>query len=758
MLDGIKPMDITKPSFISSVLQPSAPIAQSQPVQTQTQKPDTSSITQPTQVIMSKDGTPLDAGVVNLARSIRQKESGGNYNISGDNGTSTGAYQWQPGNFQNQAKQFGLDPSDFSPENQDKVAYAQIASDKAKGLTPEQIASKWNSGKTDPNGNVGTKMINGKEVSFDTPKYVSDVMNYFQQFKQTDPGQTDQSQFGGQQTPTKPDSPSVGGFAGNIVTSGANFLGNIANAVVHPLDTLQNLGETAEGGLQKLGGQDNENTAKFDALTSYFKERYGGVDNLLHTAYTDPVGLAGDISAVLGVGGGIAGVVGKGAEIGGIGELADVSKSVASSLGKASEMTNPLTLPIKGAGALLNKGGDMIADTAGGLVNRKGFALSDIVKNPGNYTPEEVANYSKDSITKDVQNAFDTSRENLSETGSMYNPIKNSAQFTEVAPDSLAKLIERNAGVTVDENGVVQSGGKLIEPQQVKALQNLYDVFNPKFASGELTANEFLQLRDYVNNKMAKFGGQVIADKELSSVGKGIYADLNKLYRPNIQGLTELDSEFSTKINKINELEDGLVYKTGTNKGELKSSFINKAGRALKNGETDELAQLEEVVPGITKRLQGMKVMQEWTKEVGGNQMSLLEKGGLGYGVATGNIPIVAGSLATLAFSNPDFAIPVLRMIGNNKALFSATMANMAKLVNIGGIGNQASQQGQQNTAQMPQSVPDIEPQSPQSQQNQLSQSSSSSVNDNSGSQFDTQGALKAGYTQKEIDDFVKNR
>lgn len=132
---------------------------------------------------------PVDQDALRLTRAIALKESGvkgqPNYNAIGDAGTSKGAYQWQPGNFENAAKQYGLDPNDFSPENQDKVAYAQIKSYKDKGYDPGQIASLWNSGS--PNNwkdHSGTVTINGQKINYDTPAYVNGVKEYYQQLAQ----------------------------------------------------------------------------------------------------------------------------------------------------------------------------------------------------------------------------------------------------------------------------------------------------------------------------------------------------------------------------------------------------------------------------------------------------------------------------------------------------------------------------------------------------------------------------------------------
>lgn len=132
----------------------------------------------------SKQNQPIDQQALNLTHAIALQESGKNgkpnYDAVGDNGTSHGAYQWQPGNFESAAKEAGLDPTDLSPENQDKVAYYQVKKYKDEGYQPAQIASLWNSGSPDNwQNHSGTTVINGKSISYDTPAYVQGVKSYY---------------------------------------------------------------------------------------------------------------------------------------------------------------------------------------------------------------------------------------------------------------------------------------------------------------------------------------------------------------------------------------------------------------------------------------------------------------------------------------------------------------------------------------------------------------------------------------------------
>lgn len=135
----------------------------------------------------------LDPQVVNLAKSIRQTESGNNFNAAGDyvNGvpTSKGAYQWQDATWKAQASQILGDPNAaMSPANQNAVAYGIIKSWKDQGLNPAQIAAKWNSGHE-----VGWENMIGTnpdtKISYNVPAYVNKVMTAYQGFKEQTPQQ-----------------------------------------------------------------------------------------------------------------------------------------------------------------------------------------------------------------------------------------------------------------------------------------------------------------------------------------------------------------------------------------------------------------------------------------------------------------------------------------------------------------------------------------------------------------------------------------
>ncbi len=138
------------------------------------------------------DPNTTDKSIVNLMHGIKKQESNFNYNIVGDKGTSAGVGQWSnqvngkvvplkkgeiPTNFKNDAKQFGLDENDFSPENQNKVMYMRLVDRKKKGYSPEEIVSEWNSGDRKKYLSANSKGI-GQVGQYDVANHVNNVMRY----------------------------------------------------------------------------------------------------------------------------------------------------------------------------------------------------------------------------------------------------------------------------------------------------------------------------------------------------------------------------------------------------------------------------------------------------------------------------------------------------------------------------------------------------------------------------------------------------
>lgn len=126
----------------------------------------------------------LDQDAVNLAKAIRQTESGGNFKAQGKSG-EYGGYQFTEPTWNSYAKKHGVNASlkDATPEQQNEVAYKQIKEWKDAGYNVGQIASIWNSGKPDAYNDPSYKGVNKYGVAFDVPAYAKSVATTYQSIK-----------------------------------------------------------------------------------------------------------------------------------------------------------------------------------------------------------------------------------------------------------------------------------------------------------------------------------------------------------------------------------------------------------------------------------------------------------------------------------------------------------------------------------------------------------------------------------------------
>lgn len=702
-------------------LTPVNPQPQVAPVATATPQPLAAQTSQPPSGPSIPAG--LDPVAYTLTKAIAYQENGGsapNYNAaSGDGGATPdgstgklggGAYQFIPQTWENYAQQvLGSANAPMTPENQNQVAYTKVADWLKQGYTYAQVASMWNAGEGAPNAyqaNVGT---NAAGANYNTPKYAENVQKYAEQL------------WNGQ-TPTPYQAPSLGGFVQNAVSSAGNFAGNIGNAVAHPISTIGNLGSaligTGENIAQGLTGE-NKGTDQFqqvaDNIGQYFKSRYGSVSDIEHSLYTDPVGVLADISAALGVGGGVAGAVGKAGELSTAASATDAADAALSSgvrtmagdtaignsltrgasavqeaLGSASNAVNPITPVIAGASKLIGASSPLIESAASSALSMPRSAIQTILNSPGEFTADDIANASRSDLGEEIGTALNNKIDDLSETGTGYapyketpTPVKGSSNWLENQLRTVGKLDVTDGEISANSSSVVR------DTAGVNELQRILNQYKPDFQSGTMDSQKLLNLRE---DLAGTADYQKSLTKNVQEVARSIRSNLNKDFRPQVPGLAERDASFASQVKELTALRKGLIDKNGN----LLESATNKIANAAGAGKDDLLARLEKIVPGITHRIEIQKAMEAISKakesRVGTYTKSIVEGGAGIVGLSTGNIPLVAGALATAIITHPSIALPIIRVFGENKALMAAITAKLAKAVTLPTVLNSASQ------------------------------------------------------------------
>lgn len=150
-------------------------------------------------------------------------------------------------------------------------------------------------------------------------------------------------------------------FGGNVLKSGGRLIGDTVGAIANIFNpnmeknTVANLGKLAlgTGSLLLPGEQKYEPMAK--AVGKFYKDRYGGVENIKNTLYNDPVGMLADAATVAtGVGGALRGGGAVASKLGSVSNASKLSQA-GRTMTNIGRQIDPLILAGKGVRVVGNK-------------------------------------------------------------------------------------------------------------------------------------------------------------------------------------------------------------------------------------------------------------------------------------------------------------------------------------------------------------------------------------------------------------------
>lgn len=666
----------------------------------------------------------LDPQIVNLTKAIRQVESNGNFQAVGKSG-EYGAYQFTEPTWASSSKTYlgqSIPLKQATPEQQNEVAYKQISDWKKQGYNVGQIASMWNSGKPENylNNHTGT---NSYGVQYDTPTYAKNVATAYQQFKQQggtqQPGGLIPTAYAsdGSQMP-KPNASNAGvdtpgqavqKLGGNFIDSAWNFGKGVLNVLnpLNTLDTLSKIPEAFKGAVDANGGVSGALTQTAKALPGQAYQSLvpeagralirGDLVSAQNAIVNDPVGQIAPF--LLGAKGGVEAIDRM------TGDVALKQNAVATAMGEptatykgtnmsgamdnamsrtAGIVTKPLGAITSGLSNIL---GGITKSATSHLTGLDPTTITTILENSEAFKKLQQDQISRGGLANEVGTAIDTLSGRLDETGSLYDPIRQSDKVVTVPEDFLPSMLEKYGlklepvvaeiakgkkgelpSIQMDAPTPVQGSYKVVadsnsltrNPGDIKAIQNFVDEWGHKT---ELTPNEYLNMRKDANVTMARFGKDVGKNADAQRIGQDIYGEMNRTVRPQIPGLKELDAEYSPIRQQFDALKKDYLQKDPEGGYSFKDGAIKKIANAMGSGKENLLARLEQLLPGITKKIQILKAVED-IEHAKGIKVGTYARGAIEgfavYGAMGGQV----GAVISAIVSNPAIAVPLLRGLG----------------------------------------------------------------------------------------------
>lgn len=118
----------------------------------------------------------------------------------------------------------------------------------------------------------------------------------------------------------------------NLLPSAVESVRDISSLVTSPIQTAKGLGGLAVGTVQKLVPGRQAQEIYPEAVADYYKQRYGGWENIKQSFKTDPVGVAMDVASVVSGGAGLLQKGAKAAKLSNIAKTAGNVERVATAL------------------------------------------------------------------------------------------------------------------------------------------------------------------------------------------------------------------------------------------------------------------------------------------------------------------------------------------------------------------------------------------------------------------------------------------
>lgn len=440
---------------------------------------------------------------------------------------------------------------------------------------------------------------------------------------------------------------------GNLLPSAWNFAKGAVN-FLNPINTIKNLKSQAE----QIGSDINapkvsaidvvkeipETAYKMlvpESLQDIFKGKF---EQASQKIAEDPVG---QIAPFLMLGEGGAKALGKTSEF----------------EGAISKIAKPITQPIsKVASKGTELGKNLTTSAASYVTGLDKATIQNIVNNPEAFSKIARDNVDRGGLAGEVKTAIDTRLKDLSETGKGYENLRKAnphpeleINVTKIPENTISDVLKKYNIELVD--GKIKTGVEStpLSPTDVSKLQHFVDTYGNET---KLSNNAFLNARSALSD-LSKY--EQGATGRLNIIARDLRTAYDTQGKSQIPGLKELDAIYAPEVSFLKQIKKDYLNKDGT----FKDNAINKIANSTGAGKENLLNRLENVMPGITKRVQILKAVEDIEKSNGikAYQYSkLATKIAVGAGgYALGGI---TGTIIAEIIANPSIAVPLLRGYG----------------------------------------------------------------------------------------------
>ena len=460
----------------------------------------------------------------------------------------------------------------------------------------------------------------------------------------------------------------------NVPSSSYQLINDIITPILSPIQTAKDLKALGSSVINLIRPEEQGNEQLAREVGNFFKERYGGIDNIKETFATDPMGMLSDVSIIL-TGGAT---------------LAPKASATANVLTKASKLTSPIeNLAGKAIGTTASLTGEGVKQISGVLTGTGAGALDTAIQTGKNYKTGLFANKVQKQKQKDFIDAIkgDISAEKI--TTDLEKAVKDIKTSKNIDyQNSLKKLKLHEKKINPDT--IINKINAYLDQQSTKIT----------LADGKTTMatgyNRFSNKTNRLVNTIKKELDIIKNNPNLhtAEVFHNLKFKIDDMYSKDASGgFAKTNIEIADLIdNQLGELSNGYksMNKAYSTAKKLEKKLITELGLGNKKGATKIMNQLLSVMKdqNLTNygtRLETLKTLDNITEsnifeKLAGTTLSnvvpsgIVGRGAMGAGVAIpiaeslmtgGNLPITGtGIIPAISLTSPQITGRVGNMLG----------------------------------------------------------------------------------------------
>lgn len=393
----------------------------------------------------------------------------------------------------------------------------------------------------------------------------------------------------------------AGRFAVNLPWDTIEFVGDIGQMILNPIDTVKWVAQVWDAIASKIGiTEDNEQKQAIrDAISQSIKDNFGTFEAAMNTIEENPFDTLTTIF--------------WGATLAKSGlQKAGASAETIAKLDELAKLSNPLTVAkaeLQAGKLALWQAGNLVSWTGKKLWNLTEFALwgvtglqpetiSQIFKRP-----EIIKSWiTRESNAWKVLWALDSKLDELRNTSKWYEKVDSFVWNIWVNEIQPSKILEK-FDIKVIDGALDFSNSPIGDIANQNAIRNAYNLINerlPRIDSGKSIRNLRKALDDTINYKSE-------ATDAAKSIVREMRANIDSVAKRDIPWLKEIDSKYAKDIKEFQDVKK-MLFKAD---GDMKENYLTTIAKLTEKWNKVKLEKIKKIIPDIEDDINALKALED---------------------------------------------------------------------------------------------------------------------------------------------------